>query len=57
MNVIWAIREICSGENGFETLFDEQRSYKDLPSFPKMPRMRRGFPLSFTEKREEQCSE
>ena len=30
MNIIWAIRELCSEENGFENLFDKEKSYQKL---------------------------
>ena len=30
MDISWAIREICSGENGIENLFDRDKSYLKL---------------------------
>lgn len=30
MNLIWAIRELCSGEDGFENLFDQEETYQRL---------------------------
>lgn len=30
MNLIWVIRELCSGEKGFENLFDKEKSYTKL---------------------------
>ena len=30
MNIIWAIRELCKGENGIENLFDFNKTYEKL---------------------------
>lgn len=30
MDIIWAIRELCSGECGFEKLFDKEKTYPKL---------------------------
>lgn len=33
MNLIWVIRSLCSGEKGFENLFDREKSYAKLIEF------------------------